>query len=105
MDTKDLNKIQKDREEKLKKLRDAGFNFPNDFEKKDNLGDVAEQFSNETKIDLEQKVVSVQSAGRIIFVSLLNCSATSPKLSFFSKSLGKLKPASLSFFSFSSLSF
>ena len=67
MDTKDLNKIQKDREEKLKKLRDAGFNFPNDFEKKDNLGDVAEQFSNETKIDFEQKVVSVQSAGRIIF--------------------------------------
>ena len=36
MDTKELNKIQKDREEKLKKLRDQGFNFPNDFDKNHN---------------------------------------------------------------------
>ena len=31
MDTKELTKVQKDREEKLKKLRSEGFNFPNDF--------------------------------------------------------------------------
>ena len=46
MDTKELNKIQKDREEKLKKLRDQGFNFPNDFDKTHNLGEIAEKFSD-----------------------------------------------------------
>ena len=34
MDIKDLSKVQKDREAKLKKLRASGFNYPNDFEKK-----------------------------------------------------------------------
>ena len=34
MDTKDLSKVQKDREAKLSKLRSEGFNYPNDFEKK-----------------------------------------------------------------------
>ena len=34
MDTKDLSKVQKDREVKLEKLRSEGFNYPNDFEKK-----------------------------------------------------------------------
>ena len=35
MDSKDLTKVQKDREEKLKILREKGFNYPNKFEKKD----------------------------------------------------------------------
>ena len=34
MDTKNLSKVQKDREAKLLKLRSEGFNYPNDFEKK-----------------------------------------------------------------------
>ena len=35
MDSKDLTKVQKDREKKLKILREKGFNYPNKFEKKD----------------------------------------------------------------------
>ena len=34
MDTKELSKVQKDREAKLEKLRTGGFNYPNNFEKK-----------------------------------------------------------------------
>ena len=34
MDTKDLSKVQKDRNVKLEKLRSEGFDYPNDFEKK-----------------------------------------------------------------------
>ena len=46
MDTKDLTKVQKDREEKLKKLRSEGFNFPNDFEKKDQIGDLVQEYNS-----------------------------------------------------------
>ena len=34
MDTKELSKVQKDRNIKLEKLRSEGFDYPNDFEKK-----------------------------------------------------------------------
>ena len=37
MDTKDLSKVQKDRNIKLEKLRSEGFDYPNDFEKKSAL--------------------------------------------------------------------
>ena len=71
MDTKELNKIQKDREEKLKKLRDQGFNFPNDFDKTHNLGEIAEQFSDSSKLDLEKNSNQIQSAGRIVLKRIM----------------------------------
>ena len=39
MDTKELNKIERDREEKLNKLKEAGFNYPNDFNKAEDIGE------------------------------------------------------------------
>ncbi len=86
MDTKELNKIQKDRKEKLKKLRDSGFNFPNDFVKKHNLGDIANKFSDSSKLDLEKNLNEVQSAGRIVLkrvmgkVSFMTLEDTSGRL-------------------------
>ena len=86
MDTKELNKIQKDREEKLKKLRDQGFNFPNDFDKTHNLGEIAEKFSDSSKLDLEKKSNQIQSAGRIVLkrvmgkVSFMTLEDTSGRL-------------------------
>ena len=86
MDTKELNKIQKDREEKLKKLRDKGFNFPNDFDKTHNLGEIAEKFSDSSKLDLEKNSNRVQSAGRIVLkrvmgkVSFMTLEDTSGRL-------------------------
>ena len=86
MDTKELNKIQKDREEKLKKLRDQGFNFPNDFDKTDNLGEIAEKFSDSSKLDLEKNSNQIQSAGRIVLkrvmgkVSFMTLEDTSGRL-------------------------
>lgn len=86
MDTKELNKIQKDREEKLKKLRDQGFNFPNDFDKNHNLGEIAEKFSDSSKLDLEKNSNRVQSAGRIVLkrvmgkVSFMTLEDTSGRL-------------------------
>ncbi len=86
MDTKELNKIQKDREEKLKKLRDQGFNFPNDFDKTHNLGEIAEKFSDSSKLDLEKNSIRVQSAGRIVLkrvmgkVSFMTLEDTSGRL-------------------------
>ncbi|GIS27096.1 MAG: hypothetical protein CM15mP127_14690 [Gammaproteobacteria bacterium] len=86
MDTKELNKIQKDREEKLKKLRDQGFNFPNDFDKTHNLGEIAEKFSDSSKLDLEKNSNQIQSAGRIVLkrvmgkVSFMTLEDTSGRL-------------------------
>ena len=63
MDTKDLTKVQKDREGEVKKLRSEGFNFPNDFEKKDQIGDLVQEYTC-LKINLKQrKLKSKQLAG------------------------------------------
>ena len=66
MDTKDLTKVQKDREEKLKKLRSDGFNFRNDFEKKEQIGDLVQEYNSLPKDKLEAKKVEVKTAGRIV---------------------------------------
>ena len=71
MDIKELTKVQKDREDKLKKLRSEGFNFPNDFEKKDQIGDLVESYGSLTKDKLASKKVAVKTAGRIILKSEL----------------------------------
>ena len=52
MDTKDLSKVQKDREVKLEKLRSEGFNYPNDFEKKYEISHLIEEFCELSKEDL-----------------------------------------------------
>ena len=55
MDTKDLSKVQKDRNVKLEKLRSEGFDYPNDFEKKYYISYLVEKFGNFSKEELEKK--------------------------------------------------
>ena len=66
MDIKDLSKVQKDREAKLKKLRAGGFNYPNDFEKKYEISHLINKFGNLSKEDLEKKNVDACNAGRVV---------------------------------------
>jgi lysyl-tRNA synthetase class 2 len=66
MDTKDLNKIERDREEKLAQLKAEGFNYPNDFVKNQNIGELVEQYDQLSKEELEQKQAEVSTAGRVI---------------------------------------
>ena len=53
MDTKDLSKVQKDRNIKLEKLRSEGFDYPNDFEKKYEISHLINKFGNLSKEDVE----------------------------------------------------
>ena len=66
MDTKDLSKVQKDRETKLAKLRSEGFNYPNDFEKKYEISHLIQEFGSLTKEDLEKQNASACNAGRVV---------------------------------------
>ena len=66
MDTKDLSKVQKDREVKLEKLRSEGFNYPNDFEKKYEISHLIEEFGELSKEDLEKKNATACNAGRVV---------------------------------------
>ena len=66
MDIKDLSKVQKDREAKLKKLRASGFNYPNDFEKKYEISHLINKFGNLSKEDLEKKNIDACNAGRVV---------------------------------------
>ena len=66
MDTKDLSKVQKDREEKLIKLRKAGYRFPNNFDKKDQISHIIKKYDSEKKESLEKAKCIVQTAGRIV---------------------------------------
>ena len=66
MDTKDLSKVQKDRQAKLEKLRSGGFNYPNDFEKKYEISHLIEEFGKLSKEDLEKKNATACNAGRVV---------------------------------------
>ena len=66
MDTKDLSKVQKDREAKLEKLRSEGFNYPNDFEKKYEISHLIEEFGILSKEELEKQNATACNAGRVV---------------------------------------
>ena len=66
MDTKDLSKVQKDREAKLAKLRSEGFNYPNDFEKTYEIADLIDKFGQYTKEELEKQNETACNAGRVV---------------------------------------
>ena len=66
MDTKELSKVQKDRNIKLEKLRSEGFDYPNDFEKKYGVSYLVEKFGNLSKDELEKKNQTVSNAGRVV---------------------------------------
>ena len=66
MDTKDLSKVQKDRNIKLEKLRSDGFDYPNDFEKKYDISYLVEKFGNFSKSELEKKNQMASNAGRVV---------------------------------------
>ena len=66
MDTKDLSKVQKDRNIKLEKLRSEGFDYPNDFEKKYDISYLVEKFGSLSKDELEKKNQTASNAGRVV---------------------------------------
>ena len=68
MDSKDLTKVQRDREEKLKILREKGFNYPNKFEKKDYLGEISSKFSSKMTQNS-----SIFCRNEVTFTSMKHC--------------------------------
>ena len=66
MDTKELSKVQKDRNIKLEKLRSEGFDYPNDFEKKYNISYLVEKFGGLSKNELEKENQMASNAGRVV---------------------------------------
>ncbi|MBS4767792.1 lysine--tRNA ligase [Turicimonas muris] len=60
------NHIIEERLAKLDKLRQAGPAYPNDFEKKEELGDIRAKYENTSAEELEANPVEVQVAGRIM---------------------------------------
>lgn len=66
MDTKELNKIERDREDKLNQLKLAGFNYPNDFHKASDIGEVVLSYGKLSKENLEKNQTNIATAGRII---------------------------------------
>ena len=66
MDTKELSKVQKDRNIKLEKLRSEGFDYPNDFEKKYDISYLVEKFGGLSKDELEKKNQTASNAGRVV---------------------------------------
>ncbi len=66
MDTKDLSKVQKDRNIKLEKLRSEGFDYPNDFEKKYDISYLIEKFGSLSKDELEKENQTASNAGRVV---------------------------------------
>ena len=66
MDTKELNKIERDREDKLNQLKLAGFNYPNDFHKASDIGEVVLSYGELSKENLEKNQTNIATAGRII---------------------------------------
>ena len=66
MDTKDLSKVQKDRNIKLEKLRSEGFDYPNDFEKKYDISYLVKNFGDLSKDELEKENQTASNAGRVV---------------------------------------
>ena len=66
MDTKELSKVQKDRNIKLEKLRSEGFDYPNDFEKKYDISYLVKNFGDLSKDELEKENQTASNAGRVV---------------------------------------
>jgi lysyl-tRNA synthetase class 2 len=60
------NKLIEERREKLKALRSAGPAFPNDFRRGALAGDLAREFGEKTKEELDKTRVTVKVAGRMM---------------------------------------
>ncbi|MHB8231330.1 MAG: lysine--tRNA ligase [bacterium] len=65
----ELNIIEKNRLDKLQKLRENGVNpFSDNFEKKENLKDIIEKYGSNGKEFFENNIAGVETAGRIIII-------------------------------------
>ena len=65
----ELNIIEKNRIDKLKKLRENGINpFSNKFEKKENIKNIKEKYGSKDKDFFENNRTEVETAGRIIII-------------------------------------
>ena len=62
----DENQLITERRDKLKKLRETGIAFPNDFERKDMAGDLHAAHGGKDKEMLESEKVEVAVAGRMM---------------------------------------
>ena len=65
----ELNIIENNRLDKLKKLKENGINpFANDFEKKENIKNIIEKYGGKDKVFFEGSKTDVAAAGRIIII-------------------------------------
>ncbi|MDO9063588.1 MAG: amino acid--tRNA ligase-related protein, partial [Sulfuricella sp.] len=62
----DENQLIAERRDKLKKLREQGIAFPNDFDRKDMAGDLLATHGDKDKEALEAENISVAIAGRMM---------------------------------------
>jgi lysyl-tRNA synthetase class 2 len=62
----DENQIIAERRAKLKAIREAGVAFPNDFKREHQSGDIAAQYGEKTKEELEALNLQVSMAGRMM---------------------------------------
>jgi lysyl-tRNA synthetase class 2 len=60
------NKLVEERRQKLSALRAAGIAYPNDFRRKHLAGDLAHQFGDKSKEDLEKEKAPATVAGRMM---------------------------------------
>ncbi len=65
----ELNIIEKNRLDKLKKLKENGIEpFSNGFKKKENIKDILSKYGNNDKEFFENNIIPAETAGRIIIV-------------------------------------
>lgn len=64
--TQDENQLIAERRDKLKKLRETGIAFPNDFDRKDMAGDLHAAHGGKDKEALESEMIEVAVAGRMM---------------------------------------
>ncbi len=81
----DESEVYQIRKQKLKELREQGFNYPNQFKPLHSTKEILEQYSDLSKEELNEKKIHVKIAGRIILRRLMG------KASFFHLQDGKGK--------------
>ena len=71
MKEQDENNLFEVRKEKLKKLREQGKDYPNSFRRNELAKELIKEYSDLSKDDLENSIISVKVAGRIMLRRLM----------------------------------
>ncbi|HLP26796.1 MAG TPA: OB-fold nucleic acid binding domain-containing protein, partial [Acidobacteriota bacterium] len=79
----DENQLIAERREKLKKWRESGKAYPNDFQRENTAGKLDEIFGEKTREELDETRIGVKVAGRIMLKRVMGkaCFATIQDLS------------------------